>query len=381
MINIAEQYDKTLEKILYNKNYNIKIHAVQTALNLLDYTDIENVNVNTIKYGCYDVNTENMILQFQKDNDIHANGILNYKTWKMIFDKLADEKDLIIIQTGEKEITPVDMDNYIEILSQKELTHPNLNSQKTLQNDKQYPNSNSSKSFINGGSANFDNDLIGNINGQKTHPNLDVIGPNFDDYYWDTTYGENSSKTPSWFGDYNLNGNEIFDNLLYNYIKAGGKYYNSVSYSHNLSGENEWNEEYITPNYVGASDKDYDFIYNLLSNSIYKNWSYENNPIKSAAVTENEVGVYGGSFESSTNKPFFHPSNIKQLRKSKFDITIVYGAKGENARKIIDVTPISVSQQMDASGEPLYDIYEFIARDVVYDNANNINISSDIEYV
>lgn len=366
MINLADHYDETLKKISYSKVYNIKIHAVQTALNFLDYTEIKDVNANTIRYGYYDVNTENMIIQFQKDNSIHADGILNYNTWKMIFNKLAEKKDLIIVQTGEKEITPIDMDNYLVTLNNEELSHTNLDSEKTLDNNKNYPYIDSGKDFINNGSASFDNDLISNSNGNKTHPNLDTVGPNFGDYYWDIMSGSNSDKTNTWFGDHNINGSEIFDNLMYNYIVAGGKYYNGVSYSHNLSGGNDWNNEYITPSYVGESDKDYDFVYNLLSNSIYKNWSYENNPIKSSASLEDDIGIFGGSFESSNNKPFFNPNNIKQLRKSKFDITIVYGAKGENARKIKDVTPISVSQQMDASGEPLYDVYEFIARDVVY---------------
>jgi hypothetical protein len=62
------------------------------------------------------------------------------------------------------------------------------------------------------------------------------------------------------------------------------------------------------------------------------------------------------------------PSNIKQLRRSRFDVTIVYGAKGETARKILDVTPIAVTQEMNASGEPIYDVYEFVGRDVVYSN-------------
>ena len=367
MINIAEHYDETLKKLSYSKIYNIKVHAVQTALSILDYANItESVNINTMRYGYYDVNTERMITQFQKDNNLHADGILDNDTWDMIFNKLAEKKELIIVQTGEKEITPVDMDNYIAFLNQEALTHPNLNSEKTLQNDKKYPNSNSGKSFATEGGAKFDNDLGVDLDGEKTYPNLDVVGPNFGDYTWDIGYGENSNKTNTWFGGHNLNGSEIFDNLVYNYIVAGGKYYNGVSYSYNLNGRNEWNEEYITPNYVGESDKDYDFVYNLLSNSIYKNWSYDNNPIKSNKSTEDDIGVYGGSFETSNNKPFFNPSNIDQLRKSKFDITVVYGAKGENARKIKDVTPISVSQQMDASGEPLYDIYEFIARDVVY---------------
>lgn len=35
---------------------------------------------------------------------------------------------------------------------------------------------------------------------------------------------------------------------------------------------------------------------------------------------------------------------------------------------IKEVTPISVYQEMDASGEPIYDIYEFVAKDVVYNN-------------
>ncbi|MER0278671.1 hypothetical protein ABRY18_00645 [Clostridioides difficile] len=69
--------------------------------------------------------------------------------------------------------------------------------------------------------------------------------------------------------------------------------------------------------------------------------------------------------EDSDYQLSFNPNNINTLKKSKFSISLIYGDKKEKYRKIIGVSPISVSQEIDTTGNPVYDIYEFIAKDVI----------------
>ncbi|MCC0781732.1 hypothetical protein IR152_01005 [Clostridioides sp. ES-S-0108-01] len=73
--------------------------------------------------------------------------------------------------------------------------------------------------------------------------------------------------------------------------------------------------------------------------------------------------------ENSDYQLSFNPNNINTLRKSNFSISLIYGEKKEKYRKIIGVTPISVIQEIDTTGNPVYDIYEFIAKDVIEINS------------
>lgn len=366
MDNVANNYQSAYENIKYGDGYFIGVHAIQTALNMQRYGKIEGVNLNSIIYGYHCVSTENMVKQFQKDKNLTVTERIDKKTWDAIFNALLTDQGCIIVQTGDEEISIIDIDTYIEYLDGMDKQRNAPNSTETLDADRSYPINESGKSYPETENKKTNSDLLNDTSGgNKTYSNLDVANPGFTDTSWYDATLINGLKSLNASGNYNLDGSAMFDDLMYNYIVSGGKYYNGVSYSYNLGTNNYWNDPVRTPSYAGESDKDYDFIYNLLANSIYGDGGYYLSP-KESKSTVDTIKYYGGSFEDSTNRPFFDPSGIDKLRKSKFDITIVYGAKGESARKIRQVTPISVSQELNASGEPIYDVYEFVARDVSY---------------
>lgn len=91
--------------------------------------------------------------------------------------------------------------------------------------------------------------------------------------------------------------------------------------------------------------------YNLIDNLI-NDYNYKENKLKY-------------DLENSDYQPSFNPNNINTLRKNNFSISLIYGDKKEKYRKIIGVSPVSVSQEIDTTGNPIYDIYEFIAKDVI----------------
>ncbi|MCC0672717.1 MULTISPECIES: peptidoglycan-binding domain-containing protein [unclassified Clostridioides] len=94
--------------------------------------------------------------------------------------------------------------------------------------------------------------------------------------------------------------------------------------------------------------------YNLIDNLI-DDYNYKENKLKY-------------DLENSDYQPSFNPNNINTLRKNNFSISLIYGDKKEKYRKIIGVSPVSVSQEIDTTGNPIYDIYEFIAKDVIETN-------------
>ena len=366
LINVADNYQPTYMNTEYGDGYLIGIHAVQTALNMQGYGKIDGVNLNSLYYGYHGVDTEKMIKQFQKDNNLNITEKLDKKTWDAIFSNLLKKQGCILVQTGDEEISIIDIDTYIETLNDDNRNSPDNATGDEPGEDITYPNLDSGKSYPAQQDRTGGSDILNEpSNGQRTHPNLDVLNPGMTDTAWyDAIAAASSGKTTSYIGNHNVDGSAMFDDLVYNYVTSGGTYYNGVSYSYNLNGGSSFDDDYKKIN-LGQSEKDYDFISNLLANSIYGNNEYYL-PIRESKSTTDGLGYYGGTYEGSTNKPFFDPANIDALRKSKFDITIVYGAKGEQARKIRRVTPISVTQEMNASGEPIFDVYEFVARDVSY---------------
>lgn len=62
--------------------------------------------------------------------------------------------------------------------------------------------------------------------------------------------------------------------------------------------------------------------------------------------------------------PFFSTERMKQHRQNKKDIKIVFG-KSSIVKTIKDVHMRSVSVEVDTSGNPISEIYEFVARDIV----------------
>lgn len=369
-INLADDYKDSYVHLKYGDGYSIGVNGIQTALNMLGYGKIDGVNLNSIVYGFYCVNTENMIKQFQEDNNLNITETLTEQTWIAIFNKLLLKLKCVLIKVSDEKINIVDIDAYIDLLYKYKKARISSNSEETLEDTNNNTQSNSSKDFSNLEDYKAYSDSMGKtLDKNKIYNTLNSLNPGMTGTTWYITNSSGGETTNALSGNYIIEGDAKFDDFMYTYIMNGGTYYNGVHYSHNLNGSNSWNEETRTPNYAGTSNKDYDFIYNLLANSVYGDGGYylgEDGAQSESKSTVDTIKYYGGTFGNSTNKPFFSPDNISKLRQSKFDITIVYGAKGECARKIRQVTPISVSQEMNASGEPIYDIYEFVARDVSY---------------
>lgn len=92
--------------------------------------------------------------------------------------------------------------------------------------------------------------------------------------------------------------------------------------------------------------------------------------------------------ESPHYDSFFDDDNLKMHRRNHKDIKIVFGNKSIT-KTIKDVFMRSVTVEVDTSGNPISEIYEFVARDVIEsDEITDINkytteeskVSSDIKY-
>lgn len=103
------------------------------------------------------------------------------------------------------------------------------------------------------------------------------------------------------------------------------------------------------------------------------------------------IGGDSGEDDSSNSphyQPFFDKDNIKQFRQNHKNIRIIFGGSGI-VKTIHDVVMRSVGVEVDTSGNPISETYEFIARDVTetdeskdtgkYENENGVS-PSDIQY-
>ena len=88
---------------------------------------------------------------------------------------------------------------------------------------------------------------------------------------------------------------------------------------------------------------------------------------------------------------FFDVDNAKEYRKNHMDIKIVFG-NNSISKTIKNVFMRSSSVEVDTSGNPIYEVYEFIARDIVESDEprdkfryNDLNkegtASSDVKYL
>lgn len=356
MQNIADMYNKELEEVKYTDSYDIRIHGVQTALCVMDYNSNKFVNSNEIIFGYYCVNTEEMIKAFQIKNKILQNGILNKTTWNMIFSNLLKNYMLVVIKTGINQITLFDLVKYLDEINKEN------NNDINIENNNQYPND-----FIENNNY-YNNNLYGdynenfnkNINNyldedNKDDKQTDLSGLSL--YYKYLDYLKTGNNSFLFDNIKDPNGNTSFNEIIYNTLK-GGKTFEVPKYSYNIGGSLSYEEKQYTQA-DGSSNRDYNYIYNLLANSIY-NVNLEKNLRNS---TSDMYKNYNGNFKENGNKPYFNKNNIDILKRQKFDIVIQYGQDGNYAKKILQVTPISVTQQVNASGEPICDVFEFVAKD------------------
>lgn len=111
-------------------------------------------------------------------------------------------------------------------------------------------------------------------------------------------------------------------------------------------------------------------------------------------VTDDDENSTSSSDEDSNNNPhynsFFDENNYKTFRKNRKDIKIVLG-NNSNIKTIIDVFFRSQSVEYDTSGNPISEVYEFIAKDIKEsDEINDLDkyttsyeptSSSDVQYI
>lgn len=104
--------------------------------------------------------------------------------------------------------------------------------------------------------------------------------------------------------------------------------------------------------------------------------------------TDSDSQYSSESSDSPHYNPYFDKDNGKQFRKNHKDIRIIFGESGI-VKTLHDVVMRSVGIEVDTSGNPISETYEFIARDVTetdesrdegkYENENGVS-SSDIQY-
>ena len=68
---------------------------------------------------------------------------------------------------------------------------------------------------------------------------------------------------------------------------------------------------------------------------------------------------------SSKHTPYFNQYNTKQLRKTDLEMKIDFGANHPLSKIIKHMYLRSAGIEVDASGNPMYEIFEFVAQDVV----------------
>lgn len=119
---------------------------------------------------------------------------------------------------------------------------------------------------------------------------------------------------------------------------------------------------------------------------------YANNSMSDTIESDNEdtVSTVEVFSESPHYQSFFGDKNFKTNRKNKKDIKIVFG--NNNITKTIkNVFMRSVTVEVDTSGNPIFEVYEFIAQDIKesdeiadtnkYEPGRDIEETPQIEYI
>ena len=161
----------------------------------------------------------------------------------------------------------------------------------------------------------------------------------------------------------------------------------------NVKNINEYNEEIAE--FVGQFQQISGMaVTGILTTATYqamilyaeKNMNNEISDDSSGTTSENLDESNSPHYES-----FFAQDRYKMFRRNHKDIKIIFGS-GSITKTIKDVFMRSVSVEVDTSGNPISETYEFIARDIKesdeisdamkYTGANeDITTSSDIQYI
>lgn len=341
---VEDKWTENLYNLQYGDGYDIRVHAAQVALSILARRTnlLGNINFSTVRFGYYDTNTESAIEAFQKATGIYVTKKLDRITYEKLFDVLRGRLNVTILEVGENQLRVSEITKDIaDLLPDFNYPNNNENNDDTLFGDE-----NSNLDFSDDMFGQSDEINWGDLDIGEYNPNGNYNSNDFLDDYWKHIKEDDADDTftiftPD-FPDFGGGGGSPF--------RPGGN-----------------GEDYTDINgYPSTGNENHDFIDNLLSNSIYKgNFDYEK-PISWMSKSEMNINVNGFRYDNSDKYgTFFDSRNSSETRNSGYDITIVYGANSQLAKKIVDIRPRSKSQQIDSSGEAIYDVIEFIAKDVI----------------
>lgn len=335
MIPIEKRWDESLLRLNYGDGYDIRIHAVQVALCLLSrrsqLSQLRDLNSSLVRFGYYDVETENSISSYQYAVGLPTSKKLDKVTYESLFEIIRKELNSIIVQVAEDK------------LKIQEITKDMLDDEYDSNNDDAILNSDSeydTNNFPSSDDLYYQDNQVGS-NSNNINDNKEFI-----DNFWNSMSGEYDSIFLS---------TTVSDKSF----GSGGRLNLNGGRTYITSGE-------LTKSYNETSNLESSYIDTLLSNSIYSgNFDYVK-PSMWVSNSSMNINVSGYTYENSEkHKTFFSENNSDTTRKSNYDITIVYGANGQFAKKLLGVVHRAKTQQVDASGEAIFDIIEFIAKDIV----------------
>lgn len=132
----------------------------------------------------------------------------------------------------------------------------------------------------------------------------------------------------------------------------------------------------------------------ILTTSTYQAMMLYADKTMNNEISDDSTGVASDNLDESDSphyESFFAQDRYKMFRRNRKDIKIIFGS-GSITKTIKDVFMRSVSVEVDTSGNPISEMYEFIARDVKesdeisdatkYTGVNeDITASSDVPYI
>lgn len=360
MILVEKNWDESLANVKYGEGYDIRLHAAQVALNVIDRRSqvtgarMNEINFSSVKFGYYDVHTEQALREFQLAVGIPTTGVLDKLTYQYLFMVLRRELNVVIVETKNKTLKIYEITKDMEgLLPEYDFgtneSDDDFNGSGEDEGSSWLPNF----GFNWGDDGGYNDDPYKDLNYKDWNTS-------YMDGFWDSLkdkvddfFGIGTGKTPdlgnggmSWNGNWNT-GSKPDGSWDGNWNTGGGPSHPSV----------------VPPSNNGGGVT---FVDGLLANSIYKgNFDYSK-PVSWVSKSQMDINVDGYQYENSEKyDTFFSAKNTSDTRKSNYDITIVYGPNGRFAKKIVDVRPRGKSQQVDASGEAIFEVIDFIAKDII----------------
>lgn len=348
MILIENLWTESLEHLMYNNGFDVRIQAIQVALFSLSNRSSnigenirDDVEYSETKFGYFDVPTELSIKSFQKAINKETTGILDEDTYIKIFSALKNDLNCIIVETDDEKLKMLEVTD--ELKDFLGIEGSESNSYDEIYGNDLSEEENNIK--INNNIEDMNN-LLSQREEEKTDNFISKWNENYTDVYSNPYKDENNIDSNFYIYSKNNGGR-----TLPGYPNVDNNYNYNLDYGNSING---------------IEGNNHDFINNLLANSIYDgNLDFEKS-IMWKSNSNLDININGYKYEKSEKyKPFFSNENSSKTRDSNYDITIVYGSNGQFAKKIVDVIHRSKSQQIDATGEAIYDVIEFIARDVI----------------